>query len=142
MKLHRNKLTTAVQGALLIGSLALAGSVFAQDAASNASTQPETAKTLNTVTVTGSRIRSVDLETAQPVFTIDRQQIQSAGYVTVDDILQHISTISIGSTRATNNGNDGAATISMRDLGSARTLVLVNGHRWLQTLNGTVDLTT
>lgn len=30
----------------------------------------------------------------------------------------------------------------MRNLGSPRTLVLVNGHRWLQTLDGNVDLTT
>lgn len=73
MALNRNKLTTAVQGALLVGSLVLAGSVFAQDASSDTSTQPETAKTLNTVTVTGSRIRSADLETAQPVFVLDRQ---------------------------------------------------------------------
>ncbi len=143
MKFPTNSLTTAVRYALTVGAFVAAGAVFAQEApASTDQATPEQAKSLQTVVVTGSRIRSIDLVTQQPVFTLDRAEIQKQGFVTVDDILQHISSISIGSTRATNNGNDGRATISLRDLGSARTLVLVNGHRWLQTLDGNVDLTT
>jgi iron complex outermembrane recepter protein len=41
-----------------------------------------------------------------------------------------------------NNGGDGSATVNLRNLGSDRTLVLVNGRRWVSGLTGTVDLNT
>ncbi|RZA09672.1 MAG: hypothetical protein EOP02_35665, partial [Proteobacteria bacterium] len=40
-------------------------------------------ETLQRVEVTGSRIRQVDLETAQPVQVMSQEQIQKSGLVTV-----------------------------------------------------------
>ena len=43
------------------------------------------------ITVTGSRIRQVDVETTQPVTIIDRAQIEKQGFQSVSDILQNIT---------------------------------------------------
>src|SRR5690349_3279566 len=60
-------------------------SAFAQ------TTTTETSPTLQRVEVTGSRIRAVDLATAQPVQVMSQEQIQRSGLVTVGDILNTLS---------------------------------------------------
>lgn len=148
MKFHNKKLTTAVRAALVIGSLVMTGSVFAQDANSATTDQatPEKAKELKTVMVTGSRIRQVDIETSQPVFVVDRAEIQKQGFNTVEDILQNIpamGAVSLG--RADQNNADstlGGQFVNLRGLGTARTLVLVNGRRWVPSLGGGTDVST
>ncbi|WP_148667811.1 TonB-dependent receptor plug domain-containing protein, partial [Mizugakiibacter sediminis] len=84
-----------------------------------------------TIVVTGSRIRRVDLETANPVFAIDRAQIQQSGKVTLGDLVQEAPSISgaAQNPQVNNGGGDGASTVSLRGLGAQRTLVLINGHR-------------
>ena len=97
--------------------------------------QPAPAETdkLETIVVTGSRIRRVDLETASPVFVIDKGQIEKTGKLTVGDLLQTTPAIAGGATATNgavnNGGGTGAATIDLRGLGTARTLILVNGRR-------------
>jgi iron complex outermembrane receptor protein len=115
-----------------------AAPVFAQDAA-----QDQSSEQLETIVVTGSRIRSADVETAQPILVIDRAQIEHQGAATVEDVLNRLSVTSGNIlNRSVNNGNNGQVNISLRNLGSQRTLVLVNGHRWVSQLAGNVDLTT
>ena len=65
-------LETAAIAAALIG-LAGPTTAFAQDAAAEEAAAGET-----TIVVTGSRILSVDVETAQPLVIIDRAQIERA----------------------------------------------------------------
>jgi len=86
---------------------------------------------LETIVVTGSRIRRVDLETSSPVVTIDKAAIEKSGKLTVGDLVQEMPAISgaATNTRVNNGGGQGAATVSLRGLNSQRTLVLVNGHR-------------
>ncbi len=45
------------------------------------------------VVVTGSRIRRVDLETANPVVTIDKAAIERSGKLTVGDLLQNLPSV-------------------------------------------------
>src|SRR5690606_37814160 len=142
MKLTSNELFKAVRYALYAGATAAVGlsaaPVFAQDAA-----QDQSSEQLETIVVTGSRIRSVDVETAQPILVIDRAQIEHQGAATVEDVLNRLSVTSGNIlNRSVNNGNNGQVNISLRNLGSIRTLVLVNGHRWVSQLAGNVDLTT
>src|SRR5690349_14355260 len=66
-------LSSAVKVALSIGAIVAAGAsgaAFAQDAASSQTSNTQKPKTLETITVTGSNIRRVDLETSNPVITI------------------------------------------------------------------------
>ncbi len=98
------------------------------------------------VEITGSRIRQVDLETAQPVLKVTAEQIQATGLVTVGDILNQLTAaappaFSKGAT-LTSNREQGGQFIDMRNLGSERLLVLVDGKRWTQTVDGYTDLST
>jgi iron complex outermembrane receptor protein len=98
------------------------------------------------VEVTGSRIRQVDLETAQPIQVMTQEQIQKTGLVTVGSIINNLSAagtpaFSKGST-LTSNREQGGQYINMRNLGANRLLVLVNGKRWTQTVAGYTDLST
>src|SRR5450830_1883646 len=99
------------------------------------------------VEITGSRIRQVDLETAQPVLKMTAQQIQATGLVTVGDILNQMTSsapptgFSKGST-LTSNLEMGGQYIDLRNLGPQRLLVLVDGKRWTQSVNGYTDLST
>ncbi|VXB36545.1 TonB-dependent receptor domain-containing protein [Massilia sp. 9I] len=98
------------------------------------------------VEVTGSRIRQVDLETAQPVQVVSQEQIQKSGLVTVGDIVNQLSSVgtpafSRGSV-LTSNREQGGQYINMRNLGAQRLLVLVNGKRWTASVAGFTDMST
>ena len=96
-------------------------------------------QSLETIVVTGSNIRRVDIETASPVVTIDRAQIQASGKVNLGDLIQELPSMAGAAMNPqVNNGGVGTAGVSLRGLGSNRTLLLINGHRvpfQLQDLN-------
>lgn len=93
-------------------------------------------------------IKRTSVEQAQPIQVITAAQIRSSGLVTVGQVLQNItSSGSAINTLANDGGNfqymgGGQTNLDLRYLGAQRTLVLVNGHRWSQAINGTVDLNT
>ena len=153
MKYDLNHLSMAVRLALTIGVFSVAGAVQAQDstttttdAAASSQAKPDQpskdkAKTLQAVSVTGSLIRRVDSETASPVVTLDRANIEASGKLTLGDTLQQLPSVQGNATNTQNNtngggvaspnleGGDGAARISLRGLGEDRTLMLVDGQR-------------
>jgi len=139
MKLGITNLSSAVRLALSLGAVIAVGAsstAFAQDSGSQgAAAQPsqKKAQTLQTVVVTGSNIRRVDLETSNPVLTIDRAQIQASGKQTLGDLVQSIPAIAGAATNpnVNNGGGSGASTVSLRGLGAKRTLILVDGKRVL-----------
>jgi iron complex outermembrane receptor protein len=104
--------------------------------------QDQDAEQLETVTVIGSRIKRTDIETSQPVFVLERQDLQRTGLTSVGDILQDLATSGATLNTTFNNGGNGETRINLRNLGSNRTLVLVNGRRWVTGLGGQVDLNT
>ncbi len=135
MNLKPNKLRDAVLVALVAGTAS--GAVQAQEDTSGTTN-------LDRISVTGSRIRQVDVETAQPVLTLTRQDIQNQGFASVGDILQNISAAgSPAFSRAsplTSNQEAGGQYIDLRNLGAQRTLVLVNGKRLGITPDGYQDI--
>lgn len=134
MRLDRSELSKAVQTALSLGAVAavgVAGTAFAQDATpAQTGQQPQT---LQTVVVTGSHIRRVDLETSNPVTVVTAQQIQASGKLTLGDLVQQLPSVAGNATNpnVNNGGGTGASTVSLRGLGSSRTLILIDGHRVL-----------
>jgi iron complex outermembrane recepter protein len=120
--INRKKLSTAVHSALVLGSGALIATVAQAQ---------ETPKTLDTVQVTGSRIKRVDAETASPVFSLNKEAIDKTGALTIGDFLQDIPSVSGAATNpaVNNGGGTGEATVSLRGLGDERTLILINGRR-------------
>ncbi|MEO5624821.1 MAG: TonB-dependent receptor plug domain-containing protein, partial [Dokdonella sp.] len=100
----------------------------AQDAAADQNSQK-----LETITVTGSNIRRVDIETSNPVITIDRAAIEKTGKLTLGDLVQSLPAVTGPNVnpQVNNSGGTGFSSIGLRGLGSPRTLVLINGHRYL-----------
>ncbi len=147
MNLKRTKLRDAINLALCVGasSLLYTGLAMAQEPApAPAPAAKKDVSTLERVEVTGSRIKRADIETSQPIFSLTRDEIQAQGLTSIGDVIQNLS--ANGSTLNTtfNNGGNGETRVSLRNLGSNRTLVLVNGRRWVggTGLGGAVDLNT
>jgi len=97
------------------------------------------------VVVTGSRIKRKDLTAAAPVTVVSKEQISQSGKVNLGEFLQTIPEQGNTVNAQVNNGNDGSVRINLRSLGSNRTLVLVNGRRFVAGGTGadqSVDLNT
>ncbi len=142
MRLNSNELSNAVRFALAFGVVSTASMVATAAHAQTAKTG-EKAESLETITVVGSRIKRTDVETSQPVFVLERAELQKTGLTSIGDILQHLSS-SGGAALNTvvNNGGDGSTQIDLRNLGPNRVLVLVNGRRWTVDDFGQTDLNT
>lgn len=102
------------------------------------------AEQLETITVVGSRIKRTDIETSQPVFVLEREDLQKTGLVSIGDILQDLTNNGSTLNTSINNGGNGETRVDLRNCGSGRTLVLVNGKRWVTSasLDNGVDLNT
>lgn len=128
-----------------IAALALATPAAAQDAAeacadTNANDVCDTDEAATTssevITVTGSRIRRPDEFTSiEPITVITADEITQSGFATATDALQGLA-VTQGSGQINNfyggfvtAGGTGANTLGLRNLGPARTLVLLNGRR-------------
>jgi len=81
------------------------------------------------IVVTGSRVRRKDLTTPAPVTVISREQMITSGRVSLGDFLQTLPEQGNAINTGVNNGGDGSTRVSLRGIGDARTLVLVNGRR-------------
>jgi len=85
------------------------------------------------VVITGSSIKQIEGAGALPVLTLNRADIERTGVQTVEQLLQTISAMSSsGQTQlstAVGISTYGESNVSLRGLGSERTLVLVNGQR-------------
>jgi iron complex outermembrane receptor protein len=99
-----------------------------------------TTKKLGTIYVTGSHIRSIDLETQHPLTVLEREDLLRTGLSDIGLIVQNIVVNGQTQNRNINNGTDARELVNLRSLGPNRTLVLVNGQRWVSGLDGAVDL--
>jgi iron complex outermembrane receptor protein len=135
MKLRQSRISLAIQGALMLAMLPLAA--HAQDA-----TAPET-KTLDAVTVTGTRIKKSEVESQVPVQVLTREDIDRSGLTSLGDLVQELTASgSALNTKFNSSGNfgfspngdgvgAGSAQVDLRHLSSKRVLVLVDGLRWV-----------
>ncbi len=112
----RSTVATAVLGVAMISTPS-----FAQDADDDAVTAD--------IVVTGSRIPQPNLEGASPVTTVTSEEVKIQGVVRVEDLLNKLPQVFAGQASTLSNGSDGTATVDLRGLGAARTLVLINGRR-------------
>jgi outer membrane receptor protein involved in Fe transport len=84
-----------------------------------------------TVTVVGTRIKRKSVATAAPVTVIDSEDMLGVGRPSLAEILQRQPFSSNAINLQFNNGGNGSARVNLRSLGAARTLVLVNGRRFV-----------
>ena len=131
-----------------IAALAISTPVFAQDADDSiVDEQVEAAPTPgNAIIVTGSRIASPTVESPAPLQIVDSQVIDDAGVTNIQEVLLENPVFGTPTLSRTNSAfltsGTGVATVDLRDLGSDRTLVLINGRRVVGSVAGsaTVDL--
>ncbi|CAN7403492.1 TonB-dependent receptor [Duganella sp. LjRoot269] len=129
---------------LALGSTA-AGAA-AQEAVKQAATESAgtaaDAAPVEVVRVTGSRIVRRDNDTVGPMLTLTKDDIKYAAPTSVGDLLQAMPNVGVSlNSNGTQGTAFGVSSINLRYLGSAegsgnRTLVLVDGHRWVNATGG------
>jgi iron complex outermembrane recepter protein len=109
---------------------------LAQEAATPA------AEILETVTVTGSRIRRNDYVSDSPVVTVNAAALTETGSTATEHLLNTLPQFVPSVTTTSNNpANGGQANIDLRGLGTLRNLVLLDGRRLPpSSATGTVDV--
>jgi len=125
---HRN-LSSSLLAAACLAALPALHADRAQAQSDNQSAE------LDRVEVTGTRIKRTDFEGPAPVQVIDREEIERSGHIRVGDLLQELTSSGSAINTAFNapdQGGDGSVRVSLRNLEPERTLVLVNGRRWVK----------
>jgi len=93
------------------------------------SAEGEPVRRAQDIIVTGSRIPQPNLESASPVTVVTSQEVKLAGTTRTEDLINALPQVFATQGSNISNGASGTATISLRGLGSKRSLVLVNGKR-------------
>ena len=147
----RNQVALAVQAALV--ACCAATSALAQEAPAAPPQQ------VQEVVVTGSRIQQSVAQSTQPLSVISSEQIDKTGLADVGGLLSQLPTTGAAlNTKFNSSGNfgyppdgggigAGSAQVALRNLDAKRTLVLVDGLRWVNEssasgVSGSADLNT
>lgn len=137
-----SKLRSSVLRGLAVGSLACSFA-FSQQAMAQEQETAEDTSDVERIITTGSRIaRDPNLASPSPIQAIDAEAIQQSGEFSITDIVNDVPALfsSVGAESSKDNGTDfadGANVLNLRGMGSARTLVLVNGRRHVAGVEGT-----
>jgi outer membrane receptor protein involved in Fe transport len=106
---------------MLTGVAATAATpVFAQDEGDDSDDR---------IVVTGSRIARQDLAAPSPLTSVDAASLQITNTVNTEDYLNDLPQLIPSFDSTSNNPGDGTARLSLRGLGSNRTLILLDGKR-------------
>src|SRR5947208_14972663 len=81
------------------------------------------------IVVTGTRIPSPNLTSIAPVTTVGSADIKAQGVTRIEDITNSLPQVFAGQGSSISNGASGTATVNLRGLGAARTLVLIDSRR-------------
>lgn len=140
--MNKKRIAIAVQSALWGATALFATQAVAFDDAESQVSKPAVASETNEkiakeavekITVTGSRLRRDSFSVATPLATMDREAIEDTGIGSLSDILiDELPQISEGSSNSNSQSsvqNTGLSTIDLRELGTNRTLTLVDGRR-------------
>src|SRR5215472_8304841 len=147
---RRSRVALAVHGAL---AACAATSALAQEAAAPPAQQPQE------VVVTGSRIKQSVAQSTQPLSVITSDAIDKTGLGGVGELLSQLPTTGAAlNTKFNSSGNfgyppdgggigAGSAQVDLRNLDCKRTLVMVDGLRWVNEssasgVSGCADLNT
>ena len=121
MKIQSTRARLLASSMICGAALAAGGQAFAQTAP--AGTQ------VGEIVVTGSRIPSPNLTSTSPITVVGSQDVKLTGSTRTEELLNQLPQVFAGETSGVSNGAVGIATVDLRGLGPARTLVLVNGRR-------------
>jgi len=113
-----------------VGAVTAAGSLGGGLALPASAEESEGAAEIESMIVTGSRIRRQVADTPNPITVFDRAEIELTGLENVADLLRSTTYNAFGSFRERSGSSFGQiALVSLRGLGSDRTAILINGRR-------------
>ncbi len=129
LPLRQTLLRLALTQALLLP----AGLVAAEDGSSDAEIAAKAAE-MDTVFVTGSRIKRIDGETALPIEIITREEIETRGVTTAAEMVKTLTanTAPLADGASITDGTSGQRGFNganLRGVGVSSTLILLNGRR-------------
>ena len=122
-------------------SVAFSGQAVAQDVPADI----QEAVTVDEIVVTGSRIKRPQFQGTNPVASVSSESLEAAGVTNVTDFLTDSPAL-VGSTtlqdnsNGANRGSVGLNLLDLRNLGTQRTLVLVNGRRHVASQAGSTSV--
>ena len=125
-------MSNTFQFALKLTTTPIAIAVALLSAPSFAQTAAPASEEADAIVVTGSRIASPDLSSSVPVAVVSAAQLQNKGQTNVLDALRDIPIAGQSLDKSASNFSNfdnGISTINLRNLGTSRTLVLINGRR-------------
>ena len=108
-------LKACLMASTLIGGMAAAAPAMAQDD--------------DIVVITGTRIQRTDTVAPSPITSVDEEMFELNNVVNTEDLLNTLPQLIPAFDATSNNPGNGTATVSLRGLGTTRTLVLVDGQR-------------
>jgi outer membrane receptor protein involved in Fe transport len=136
-----NRAVADIRRMALLGGASLAAALAAlMPAAAMAQTaataQADTAEEVETsvITVTGSRIARTGYDAPTPVSVVTEAELKAEPQANIGDYVSTLPSVRGSQSSSTNsgslsNGQAGIATVNLRNLGAARTLVLIDGQR-------------
>jgi iron complex outermembrane receptor protein len=124
---NNRKLQYAIRAAIaMAGATAAAPAAFSQTAVASTEPAPE----LQEVVVTGSRIQQNPNDVSiSPIVSVTALEIAQTGLVRTEDLLNNLPQVVAEFGSGQSISSNGTATVSLRGLGSQRTLVLIDGRR-------------
>ena len=140
--LHGGLLMTSRQNLRSLLKLGVAGAALLVPAAATAQTAAPAAVAQTesepvdeaVITVTGSRIARTGYDAPTPVSVIGEAELKAEPQANIGDFVNTLPSVRGSQSSSTNsgslsNGQAGIATVNLRNLGAARTLVLIDGQR-------------
>ncbi|WP_278403611.1 TonB-dependent receptor domain-containing protein [Pseudoalteromonas ruthenica] len=133
-----SKLAIAVKSAVVLGAVAHTGASWAAEEGGQN-------QEVERIQVTGSKIKRIGELSPTPVTVISGDNLVDAGITNVADLLSEMPNSTVGLSPETTNNSvfaNGLNNTDLRGLGTERTLVLVNGRRFVAGAPGSsaVDL--
>ncbi len=121
-----------LSGAALLGLIAVQPAHAQETDADSATSKPEE----QAIVVTGSRIVRRDYDASSPIVTVDSALLERSGTVALEANLNKLPQFApaltqfvTGDFQTTATNTPGASTVNLRNLGSNRNLVLMDGRR-------------
>ncbi len=115
---------------VLLASAAAISALIAGQASAQSTADPA-AGAASEIVVTGTRIKRPDLVSNSPQTVVGAEEFRFQGATTAEGVLNRLPQFTADANENVSNGSDGTSKINLRNLGSNRVLVLVNGLRML-----------
>jgi len=120
---------TSIRERLLASSMICGAAVLGLSATQAQAQTASGGAQVSEIVVTGSRIPQPNLTSVSPITAVNQQELKLQGTTNVENLLNNLPQVMADFGSGVANGATGTATVNLRGLGSARTLVLIDGRR-------------